>query len=180
VAAAPGPVLVRPAIASDVPAITEIYNEAVRTTTGTFDTEPRSLTDRMEWFRSHDARHPVLAAESVGRVVGWGSLSAWSDRRAYDGTGEVSVYVGESDRGRGVGRHLLQALVQSATELGFRTLLARIAAGNEVSLHLHSALGFRSVGVMREVGTKFGRRLDVHLLQRMLEGESGTEPTPEG
>ena len=160
----------------DVPAITEIYNEAVRTTTGTFDTEPRSISDRRAWFRSHDSRHPILVAESEGSVVGWGSLSAWSDRSAYDGTGEVSVYVAAPFRGRGIGRRLLRELVDVARALEFHSLLARIAGGNAASLHLHSALGFQEVGIMREVGQKFGRRLDVHLLQWMVPGAPDREP----
>jgi L-amino acid N-acyltransferase len=166
------PVELRRASESDLPAIVEIYNEAVRTTTGTFDTEPRSLDDRTEWFRSHDARHPIFVARSDGRVVGWASLSVWSERRAYDATGEVSVYVAEPARGRGVGRALLERLVAAAAGLEFHTLLARVAEGNLTSLRLHADAGFVTVGVMREVGTKFGRRLDVHLLQRMVAESS--------
>jgi len=169
-------VRIRSASESDVPAIAAIYNEAIRTTTGTFDTEPRSVADQTEWFRSHDRRHPILVAEWSGQIVGWGSVSAWSDRGAYDATGEVSVYVQESARGHGVGRRLLGALVESAAALGFHTLLARVAEGNEVSLHLHDSAGFATVGVMREVGTKFGRRLDVHLLQRMFGEPGGADP----
>jgi L-amino acid N-acyltransferase YncA len=160
-------VQIRGASESDLPAITEIYNDAIRNSTGTFDTEPRSLADRANWFQAHDSRHPVFVAESEGRVVGWASLSAWSSRRAYDDTGEVSTYVDESFRGRGVGRALLAETLAGARQLGYHTILARIAEGNVASLRLHTGAGFTSVGVMREVGTKFGRRLDVHLLQWM-------------
>jgi L-amino acid N-acyltransferase YncA len=171
------PVRVRPATPSDIAAITEIYNDAVRTTTGTFDTEPRTIEDRTGWFRAHDARQPVFVAERGDRVLGWGAVSAWSDRRAYDGTGEVSVYVETPSRGQGIGRALLETLVQSARTLRYHTLLARVSDGNDSSLRLHAAAGFTPVGVMREVGVKFGRRLDVHLLQRMLTepGASGPE-----
>jgi L-amino acid N-acyltransferase YncA len=164
---------IRPAARADVAAITAIYNDAVRTTTGTFDTEPKSLTDRTRWLRSHDDRHPVVIAESEGAVVGWGSVSAWSDRCAYDATGEVSVYVAAPQRGRGVGRAILGALVERAAGLGYHSLLARIAEGNEASLRLHMGQRFVPVGVMREAGVKFGRRLDVHLLQRMIEPPGG-------
>jgi L-amino acid N-acyltransferase YncA len=166
----PPPVRIRQATESDLPAITEIYNDAIRKSTGTFDTEPRPLADRIEWFRSHDARHPVYVAESEGRIVGCGAISAWSSRRAYDATGEVSTYVDESHRGRGVGRALLAESLAGAAHIGYHTLLARIAEGNAASLRLHSSAGFSSVGVMREVGTKFGLRLDVHLLQWMVPG----------
>jgi L-amino acid N-acyltransferase len=168
-------VRVRPATVSDVPAITEIYNDAVRTTTGTFDTEPRSVEDRTRWFREHGDRHPIFVAEGDDGVLGWGAVSAWSDRRAYDGTGEVSVYVAARARGRGHGRRLLDTLIASARGRGYHSLLARIADGNEASLRLHTSAGFVPSGVMREVGVKFGRRLDVHLLQRMLDEAGGPD-----
>jgi L-amino acid N-acyltransferase YncA len=164
----PPPHRIRLAVESDVPAVTEIYNEAILTTTGTFDTEPRSVDDRTRWFRAHDSRHPVFVGIVGGDVVGWSSLSVWSDRSAYNATGEVSVYVAERSRGQGVGQALLRAVVDAARVLGYHTLLARVADGNEASFRLHASHGFVSVGVMREVGTKFGRRIDVHLLQRMM------------
>lgn len=156
----------RRARVEDVSALAAIYNEAVLTTVATFDTEPRSLEAQGEWLRHHDHRHPVLVAELRGEVVGWASLSPWSDRRAYDGTAEVSFYVRSDHRGRGIGRILLTSLVTSADELGLHVLLARIADENAVSVHLHKTLGFQSVGVMREVGLKFGRWIDVHLFER--------------
>jgi L-amino acid N-acyltransferase len=152
---------------TDNPALATIYNEAVLTTVATFDTEPRSPEAQREWFRHHGERHPVIVAEVEGAVIGWASLSEWSDRRAYDGTAEVSVYVRSDHRGRGVGRELLTSLVRAADQLGKHALLARIADGNAVSVHLHEALGFRRIGVMREVGFKFGRWIDVHLFERM-------------
>jgi L-amino acid N-acyltransferase len=162
----PDPSSIRPAREDDASAIADIYNEAVLATVATFDTEPRSVEGQREWLRHHDARHPVLVAEVRNEVVGWASLSPWSDRRAYDGTAEVSFYVRTDHRGQGIGRDLLTALVARADALGLHVLLARIADGNAVSVHLHEALGFRTVGVMREVGFKFGRWIDVHLLER--------------
>jgi L-amino acid N-acyltransferase len=162
-----GGVRLRVARVADVPALAGIYNEAVLTTVATFDTEPRTLEAQGEWLGHHDSTHPVFVAEMEGEVVGWASLSAWSDRRAYDGTAEVSFYVRSDYRGRGIGRTLLTSLVESADRLGVHALLARIADGNAVSVHLHEALGFRTIGVMKEVGFKFGRWIDVHLLERM-------------
>ncbi|MCI4372955.1 MAG: N-acetyltransferase family protein [Thermoplasmata archaeon] len=158
----------RAARETDVSAIAEIYNEAVRTTVATFDTEPRSPEAQQEWLRHHGPLHPVLVAEHHGEVVGWASLSAWSDRPAYDGTAEVSFYVRSEYRGRGIGRALLTSLIAAADGLGLHALLARIADGNAVSVHLHEALGFRRVGVMKEVGFKFDRWIDVHLLERTV------------
>jgi phosphinothricin acetyltransferase len=122
----------------------------------------------MQWFDSHDARHPVLIAELEGRVVGWSSVNSWSDRHAYDDTAETSFYVKSEFRGRGIGRKLKEATIEEARRLRFHTLIARIAEGGEESLHLNESMGFMRVGTLREVGRKFGKRLDVHILQKML------------
>jgi L-amino acid N-acyltransferase len=172
----PWPGRVRPARAADAEAIRAIYNDAVASTTATFDTEPRSVTGQRAWMREHARPYLVLVAEVEETVVGWASVSAWSTRRAYAGTAEVSEYVEVGHRGRGIGRCLLAELVDRADRRGFHTLLARVADGNEASLRLHARNGFRTVGVMREVGWKFGRRLDVHLLQRMAPRSASRRP----
>jgi len=159
--------IIRPAMLEDVPDITAIYNEAIRNTTATFDTEPKSRRDRAHWFLSHDGRHPVLVADD-GRVAGWAALSPWSERPAYRDTAEVSVYVHAQCRGRGIGKGLLGALIEKGKEAQFHTLIARIADGNPASMALHRRLGFESIGVMKEAGMKFGLRIDVHFFQRML------------
>jgi phosphinothricin acetyltransferase len=161
-------VLIRPAVAADLPALTAIYNEAILNTTATFDTEPKSLSERTEWFGMHDAGHPILVAILDGAVVGWSSLSRWSDRCAYDATAETSFYVDAGFRGRGLGRQLKQATIEEARKLGFHTLIARVAEGSLESLHLNESVGFVHVGTLKEVGRKFGRLLDVHILQLML------------
>jgi len=160
---------IRRARPEDVPAITEIYNEAVLTTTATFDTEPKSLADRQAWFAGHDERHPILVAETEGAVVGWASLSKWSDRCAYADTAEVSAYIKEEWRGKGIGRKLLEAIVEEGRRVKLHTIVAYVSQGNEVSLHLHKAVGFQEIGVAREVGRKFGRLLDVHIMQKIYE-----------
>lgn len=159
---------VRPAELSDVGAITEIYNEAVRTLTATFDTEEKTVEEQRGWFESHDERFPVFVAEMDEQVVGWACLSRWSERPAYDITAESTVYVREGFRGRGVGKKLKQAGIDQARRLGFHSLIARVAEGSDASLHLNREFGFRSVGTLREVGRKFDRLLDVHILQLIL------------
>ena len=160
---------IRYAVPGDAEAITEIYNEAILTTTSTFDTEPQSVEERKSWLLSHGPTRPIFVAEYRREIVGWGSLSKWSERPAYSGTAETSFYVREEYRGRGIGRLLKQATIDEARKLGFHTLLARVAEGSEASLHLNESLGFTRVGTMKEVGHKFGRHLDVHLLQIMLD-----------
>ncbi|RPI07067.1 MAG: N-acetyltransferase family protein [Ignavibacteriae bacterium] len=161
--------MIRKAGLSDVEAIKEIYNDAILTTTATFDTEPKSTEDRRRWFESHDARHPVWIAELDGKVAGWASLSEWSDRPAYNGTGESSVYVRPEFHGRKIGTALMQTMIDEARRLQYQTIIARIAGESEVSLMLHKKLGFVRIGTMKEVGRKFGKLLDVHILQKMLE-----------
>src|SRR3954465_14725432 len=99
-------ITIRHAVLADAAAIAVIYNEAILTTTATFDTEPKSVDERTQWLKSHDERHPVLVAVVDGRVVGWASLSSWSDRCAYADTAETSFYVHSTYRGRGIGRRL--------------------------------------------------------------------------
>ncbi len=161
------PAVIRRATENDVPAITGIYNEAVLNTTATFDTEPKSVEDRLHWYRGHDDKHPVLVAVAGDTVTGWAALTQWSDRCAYDTTSEVSVYVHKDHRGRGLGKRLLQRLVEESEQAGMHYLLARITEGNAQSIHLHELFGFRTVGVMHEVGFKFGKFRDVTLMERV-------------
>ena len=163
---------IRPATIADLPAITGIYNDAILTTTATFDTEPKTIAEQRAWFEDHGPRYAVLVAVSGGTVTGWASLSPWSDRCAYADTAEISVYVEAAHRGRGIGRALAEATVAAAREAGLHTLLSRIAEGNEPSVRLTESLGFRHVGVMHEVGFKFGKRLDVYLMELLLEPEA--------
>lgn len=176
---------VRPATIDDAPAIAAIYNEAVATTVATFDTEPRSLDAQRAWLREHTAPWAVWVAEESTSVVGWASLSRWSERKAYDSTAEVSVYVAAERRGQGWGGKLLDRLVLESDAAGFHTLLARVADPNPVSLRLHRQRGFVPVGVMREVGRKFDRWIDVRLLERLgpssgAERPAGATPTRTG
>jgi L-amino acid N-acyltransferase YncA len=159
---------IRRARLADLPAITEIYNEAIRTTTATFDIEPKTDAEQRHWFEAHGPRHPILVAEVDGKVVGWASLSQWSDRRAYDDTAETSSYVKEGYRGRGIGRKLIEAVVAEGASLGYHSLIARVAEGSDASMHLSESLGFRLVGVLKEVGRKSGRLLDVYIYQKVL------------
>jgi phosphinothricin acetyltransferase len=162
-------ITIRPALLSDAAAIAEIYNEAILTTTATFDTEPKSVAERTKWLEGHDARHPVIVAMVESRAVGWAALSQWSDRPAYDRTAETSFYVQSAYRGRGIGRQLKNAIVGEALRLGYHTLIARVAQGSVESIHLNKSVGFVHVGTLKEVGRKFDRWLDVHIMQKILE-----------
>ena len=151
----------------DLPPMTEIYNEAVLTTAATFDTEPKSVVERQAWFEEHTSRYPVLVAELDNVIVAWASVSRWSPKLAYDGTIEISLYVGSRYRGKGIGKQLMAAILAEGQQNGFHTVLARITEGNQISVRLHEAFEFELVGVMREVGYKFNRWLDVYLMQKI-------------
>lgn len=160
---------IRRAELTDLDAITAIYNEAITTTTATFDLEPKSREDRLEWFRNHDDRHPILVADLEGDVVGWACLSRWSPRAAYNDTAETSFYVKEEQRGKGIGRKLKAAIINAARRLGFHTLIAGVAEGSDASLHLNKSFGFEVIGTFKQVGRKFGKLLDVTYLQKILD-----------
>jgi len=159
---------IRQASLNDIPFITDIYNDAILNTTATFDTEIKTIESRAEWFLAHDENHPVLAGEIDNKVIGWASLTRWSDRCAYDKTSEISVYVDKAFRGKGIGKQLLEQLVLQGEKNGTHYMLARITQGNEASIHIHELFGFRHVGVMKEVGFKFGKFLDVHLMEKVF------------
>ncbi len=161
-------VSIRLAIPDDVAAITDIYNEAILNTVATFDTETKTVADRTRWFEAQDARHPVIVADIAGTVIGWATLSAWSDRQAYSGTAETTLYIDASHQGRGIGGKLLKSLIDIADQNAFHALIARITAGSKASVRLHLAQGFKHVGTLREVGFKFDRYLDVEVYQRIL------------
>ncbi len=157
----------RKAALDDLAAITEIYNEAIQNTTATFDTQPKTLREQQIWFANHQPRHPILVAEQDGFVVGWASLSKWSDRCAYSDTAEASIYIRKEYRGKGIGGQLLELLLVEGRRINLHTVIARIAGDNPVSLTLFKSKGFNDVGVMKEVGRKFGKLLDVYLMQKI-------------
>lgn len=159
---------IRPATAADVGAITDIYNQAVAETTASFDLEPKTLEQRMAWFEGHGPRHPVFVAEVDDQIVGWGSLSPYSERPAYDATAEISIYIDHAWRRRGVGAALGQQLLASARAIGLHAIIARICTENEASLRMTRNLGFTDAGTLHAVGFKFGRWLDVAQLELLL------------
>jgi phosphinothricin acetyltransferase len=144
----------RLATLDDAEAIRTIYNREVLGSTVTFDLVPRSLEDQQAWLDEHSGAHPaVVAVDDQGRVCGFGSLSPYRPRPAYRTTVEDSVYVDQASQGQGV---------------GFHAVIGRIVGGHEASIGLHRACGFEQIGVEREVGRKFGKWLDVVLMQLLI------------
>ncbi len=160
---------IRRATSRDLGAITEIYNEAILQTIATFDNQPKTVEEQRTWFIDHDSKHPILVAEQNGAVAGWASLSKWSDRCAYSDTAEISLYVKKEHQKRGIGPKLLEAIIEEGEKIGLHTVIARITEGNEPSINLFKSEKFEQVGVMKEVGRKFGKLLDVHIMQRIYD-----------
>jgi phosphinothricin acetyltransferase len=164
---------IRDATDADLPAIFDIYNPHALRGIATFDTVARTVETHGDFLSKRDiARHPVLVAvNGAGEVVGYASLSQWSDRCAYARAAEFSVYVREDAHGNGVGRALSEAVFERGPRGGVFVALSRIAIGKETepSVRLHEKLGFERVGVQRRVGEKFGRILDVLLMEKHLD-----------
>ncbi len=159
---------IRRALRGDLPGIVAIYNQAVVATVATFDLEPKTVEEREPWFSEHDERFAIFVMEREGRLCGWSALSRWSERPAYADTSEISLYVDEGQRRRGIGSALMREAIEHAKQAHFHTILSRVAAENAASLRLHERFCFTFIGTMREVGFKFGRYLDVCLFQLML------------
>lgn len=156
---------IRPATKDDIPSITHIYNYAVLNTTATFDVEPKSTGEQEDWFNKHTDKYTIIVAVEDDTVVGWASLSPWSDRCAYGDTADIAVYIKEGFRGKGIGKKLVAELLKKGPENGLHTAIAKICSENEVSLNMFKKLGFEHIGTMKEVGYKFEKKLDVHLMQ---------------
>lgn len=162
---------IRLAERGDVAGIFEIYDWEVLHEAHTFETEVKSEAEKWAWFEAHVAdRHPCVVAELEGRVVGWAGLWPWSPRAAYARTAENAVYVARGAEGKGLGRRLMEGLIERTRRAtGVRVLIARIAQPNEASNRLHERLGFSEVGVMRRCGEKFGKLRDVRLMELHLD-----------
>jgi len=158
----------RLATIDDAEATRAIYNLEVTESTVTFDLVARTLEQQQDYLVARSGAHAVLVAEEGGEVVGFASFSPYRDRPAYSTTVEDSVYVRRDQQGRGVGTLLLGELVALARSHGFHAIMARIVGGHDASIALHRALGFELVGTEREVGRKFGRWLDVDVMQLLL------------
>ena len=159
---------IRPATPADAAATAAIYNDEVLHSTVTFDLVVRSDEEQAAWLDARSGALEVVVAEDRGEIAGFASLSPYRDRPAYRTTVEDSIYVHRDHRGTGVGRALLTEIVDVAANRGFHSVMARIVGGHEASIRLHRSVGFDHVGVEREVGRKFGRWLDVVVMQTLL------------
>lgn len=176
--------VIRKAEQRDLQELLDIYNYEVENGVATWDIHPKTLAEREQWLAAHNVdNHPLIVADigraadsghieesgcaaDTGRIAGYASLSPYREKEAYRSTVELSLYVAQQDRGRGVGTALMEAILKLARE-DARThmVVSVITAGNEASCRLHRKFGFTYCGTMRELGMKFGRYLDVEYYQ---------------
>lgn len=160
---------IRAATEADLPTILAIYNDAVRNTTAIWNDDLVDLDNRRAWLKLRGSQgYPVLVAAEGGAVLGYASYGDFRPFHGYRFTVENSVYVGAEARGRGAGAALLAALVEHAAAVGKHVMVAAIASDNAVSIRLHEKQGFVETARMPEVGFKFGRYLDLVMLQKRL------------
>jgi len=161
-------VSVRTATAEDLPEILAIVNHAITHTTAIYDYEPRTIGEQRDWFsRKMDCREPVIVAES-GHVVGFATYGIFKPKAGYRHSVEHSVYVAPDFIGKGIGKQLLSKLIEIAKSENIHTMVGYIDADNAGSIAFHSQFGFKDAGLLKEIGFKFNRRLNVLLMQLML------------
>lgn len=173
--------MIRAATEGDIDRITEIYADAVKTGFATYELEAPDGTEMLARYRSLKASsYPYLVYEEDGEVLGYAYAGPFRARPAYRFIVEDSIYIHPKAKGRGVGRTLLQALIDVCREDGYRQFVAVIGDGvpDSPSVKLHAALGLRLTGVLEGSGYKLGRWLDTAFMQLELNGGNGTPPDP--
>jgi phosphinothricin acetyltransferase len=173
---AEGKLQIRDANVNDAEGIMTIYNDAVLNTTAIWNEVAVDVANRVAWLKERQGKgYPVLVAVAEdGAVAGYASFGDWRPFDGYRHTVEHSVYVSKDHQGAGIGKSLMLALIERAREAGKHVMVAGIEAGNVASIELHRKLGFEQTGLLPEVGTKFGRWLDLAFLQLKLDDR--TEP----
>jgi phosphinothricin acetyltransferase len=163
--------LIRPALISDLPRLTGIYNYYILNTPITFDIEPYTVEQRMPWFQQFapTGRHRLFVAEENGIVVGYAGTMRWRPKAAYDTTVETTIYCATETVSKGIGGRLYRELFDSIAKEDIHQIVAGYTLPNAASAALHERLGFKSVGVFKEVGRKFGKYWDVAWMEKPLQ-----------
>lgn len=162
------PASIRPASEGDAGAICTIHNQGIADRIATLDTTLRTIEGTGVWLADHGPRHPVIVAEVDGTIVGWACLNRFNARPAYDHVADFSVYVERGWRGKGVGRQLLDRLIELARGIGYHKMVLAAMASNDAGLTLYTRAGFTRVGIYREHGQLDGRWVDVAIMEKLL------------
>jgi phosphinothricin acetyltransferase len=160
---------IREANISDLPQILNIYNDVILNTTAVYDYNPHTLEMRAAWFKTKQEQgFPVFVMEDNGQIAGFSSIGPFRAWAAYQFTVENSIYVDTAYRGKGIGKKLMEPLIQAVKDRKLHTIVAGIDASNNESIRLHESFGFQEVAHFKEVGYKFGRWLDLKFLQLIV------------
>lgn len=163
------PIILRDAFETDLPAILEIYNDVILTTTTVYSEEPYTLQMRLDWFNERkQAGFPIIIAEQAGILVGFATYGKFRIWPCYRFTVEHSVYIHKDSRGQGIGKILLQEIISLAKSAGMHALIAGVDSENDISLQFHLQFGFTQVAHFKEVGFKFNHWLDLIFLEMIL------------
>lgn len=161
-------IILRIAKINDLPIIVDIYNSTVPGRMVTADTEPVLVDDKLAWFNEHNQKRPLWIIEYRGKTCGWASLQSFYGRPAFNATAEISIYLHENYRGRGLGKTVLRKVIEECPKLKIDTLLAFIFAHNESSIRLFSSFGFEKWGLLPEVANLDGIKRDLVILGKKI------------
>jgi L-amino acid N-acyltransferase len=165
---------IRDAREDDLEAILDIYNDVIINTTAVYSEKPHTLQMRSQWYHERvNNNFPVYVAEAGGKIAGFSSFGHFRAWPCYRYTVEVSVYVDQSFRGKGISKILSLALIDRAKAMNIHAVIAGISADNEISIQLHQSLGFKEVANFKEVGYKFGRWLDLKFFELLIDNNPG-------
>lgn len=167
------PYSVRPAVAGDIQAVTRIYNQGIEDRIATLETCSKNESEMLQWLLERNESHKVLVIEDDdGNVWGWSSINPFNSRCCYSGVVDFSIYIERSMRGKGLGKNLLDALVNTAREQGFHKLVLSALSKNEAGKRLYKAAGFREVGTYYNQGILDGKWVDVTIMEKLLMNSS--------
>lgn len=163
-------VIIRNATIEDLPPILEIVNHAILNTTSNYLYEVQTLENQLQWFEDKKSKQfPIIVADYNGTAIGFGTYGTFREKIGYQFTVEHSVYVAPEFFGKGIGKQLLLALIVLAKEEGYHTMIGGIDAANTGSIDFHRKFGFVETGIIKEVGFKFGKWLDLQFMQLILK-----------
>ena len=160
--------MIREVCLKDAKDIAEIYNTYIEQTTITFETSPVNEEEMRKRIQDISAHYPYFVYEKNGEIIGYCYAHKWKEKKAYNHTAETTIYLKRNQCGKGIGKELMNTLIDACKEKGIHALIACITVPNEASVKLHESLGFQQVSRFYEVGYKFDRRLDVYDFERLL------------
>ena len=161
-------IVLRPATAGDAEAICRVYNQGIEDRIATLETELRTPEERRQWLAARGPRHPVYVAEAEEMIVGWSSLNVYNPRPAYQYVADFSIYIERGWRGKGMGRRLLEHLIEQARALGYHKMMLSAFPFNASGVALYERMGFTRAGVFHEMGQLDGRWVDTLIMEKLL------------